>query len=105
MSSVALARVREARFGTWDKNDPKDARAILFMLQQNMVQIYAGTHDIQEVANTVADSLETRCVPAARTSAGIRIAVSAAPKRSTVRAARRCGPAAADIGRCFDPAI
>ena len=57
VSAVAPARVREARFGTWDKNDPKDAQVILFMLQQNMVQIYydpllAGTHDIQEVANT-----------------------------------------------------
>jgi transposase len=57
VSSVALARVREERFGTWDKSDPKDAQVILFMLQQNMVQIYydpllAGTHDIQELANT-----------------------------------------------------
>jgi transposase len=57
VSSVALARIREARFGTWDKNDPKDAQVILFMLEQNMVQVYydpllAGTHDLQELANT-----------------------------------------------------
>jgi len=57
ISSLALARVREARFGTWDKNDPKDAQVILSMLAQNMVQTYydplvAGTHDVQELANT-----------------------------------------------------
>jgi transposase len=57
VSSVALARIREARFGTWDKNDPKDTQVILFMLQQNIVQVYydpllAGTHDLQELANT-----------------------------------------------------
>ena len=57
ISSVALARVREARYGTWDKNDPKDAQVILSMLAQNMVQTYydpliAGTHDLQELGNT-----------------------------------------------------
>jgi transposase len=57
ISSVALARFREARYGTRDKNDPKDAQVILSMLEQNMVQIYhdplvAGTHDLQELANT-----------------------------------------------------
>src|SRR5579871_5957102 len=31
VSAVALARIREARFGTWDKHDPKDAQLILFM--------------------------------------------------------------------------
>ncbi|HWR54514.1 MAG TPA: IS110 family transposase [Bryobacteraceae bacterium] len=57
ISSVALARMREARFGTWDKNDPKDAQVMLYMLGQGMVQTYydalaAGTNDIQELANT-----------------------------------------------------
>ena len=57
ISSVALARMREARYGTWDKNDPKDAQVILSMMSQDMVQVYydpliAGTHDIQELANT-----------------------------------------------------
>lgn len=57
ISSVALARVREARFGTWDKNDPKDTQVILSMLSQGMVQTYydpliSGTHDLQELANT-----------------------------------------------------
>jgi transposase len=57
ISSVALARLREARYGTWDKNDPKDAQVMLYMLSQGMVQTYydalsAGTNDIQELANT-----------------------------------------------------
>jgi transposase len=57
ISSVALARMREARYGTWDKNDPKDAQVILSMMSQDMVQVYydpliAGTHDVQELANT-----------------------------------------------------
>jgi len=65
ISSVALARVREARFGTWDKNDPKDAQVILSMLAQRMVQTYydpliAGTHDLQELANTYFQITLTR---------------------------------------------
>ena len=65
ISSVALARVREARYGTWDKNDPKDAQVILSMLAQRMVQTYydpliAGTHDLQELANTYFQITLTR---------------------------------------------
>lgn len=57
ISSLALARLREARYGTWDKNDPKDAQVILYMLCHGMVQTYydpliSGTNDIQEIANT-----------------------------------------------------
>ena len=57
ISSLALARFREARFGTWDKNDPKDAQVILAMMMQGMVQVYwdplySGTHDWQELSNT-----------------------------------------------------
>lgn len=57
VSSVAAARFREARYGTWDKNDPKDARVILAMLEQGLVQTYYdplfhGTHDWQELSNT-----------------------------------------------------
>jgi transposase len=57
ISSVALARFREARYGTWDKNDPKDAQVIIAMMAQDMVQTYHdplfhGTHDLQELANT-----------------------------------------------------
>jgi transposase len=57
ISSLALARFREARFGTWDKNDPKDAQVIIAMMEQGMVQIYwdplmTGAHDWQELSNT-----------------------------------------------------
>lgn len=57
ISSVAQARFREARYGTWDKNDPKDARVILAMLTHGLVQIYHdplfhGDHDLQELSNT-----------------------------------------------------
>jgi|SRR5579883_601727 transposase len=57
ISSLALARFREARFGTWDKNDPKDAQVIIAMMEQGMVQIYwdpllSGAHDWQELSNT-----------------------------------------------------
>jgi transposase len=57
ISSLALARFREARFGTWDKNDPKDAQVMIAMMQQGMVQIYwdplvSGAHDWQELSNT-----------------------------------------------------
>jgi len=57
ISSLALARFREARFGTWDKNDPKDAQVMLAMMTQGMVQVYwdplfSGSHDWQELSNT-----------------------------------------------------
>ncbi len=57
ISSLALARTREARFGNWDKNDPKDAQVMLSMMQQGLVQVYwdplaSGCHDWQELSNT-----------------------------------------------------
>ena len=57
ISSLALARFREARFGTRDKNDPKDAQVIIAMMQQGLVQVYwdpliSGAHDWQELSNT-----------------------------------------------------
>ncbi len=57
ISSVALARFREAMFNSWDKNDPKDASVILEMLKRGAVQQYvdpmlAGVHDIQELSKT-----------------------------------------------------
>ena len=52
VSSIAVARTREALHNSWDKNDPKDAQVILHMLQIGAVQIFqapmvAGTNDIQ----------------------------------------------------------
>ncbi|OJX12319.1 MAG: IS110 family transposase [Caedibacter sp. 37-49] len=40
ISSVALARTREALHNSWDKNDPKDAQVILYMLKVGITQHY-----------------------------------------------------------------
>jgi transposase len=57
VSSVAGARLREAVFNSWDKNDPKDAAVILRLMQQGLTLRYCDpvrvqTHDLQEVAKT-----------------------------------------------------
>lgn len=57
IASLAVARYREARFTSWDKNDPKDAQVILELLKQGLTMRYvdplvAGWHDVQEVAKT-----------------------------------------------------
>lgn len=57
VSSVAGARLREAVFNSWDKNDPKDAGVILRLLKQGMTQRYCDpllmqTHDLQEMSKT-----------------------------------------------------
>jgi transposase len=57
VSSVALARTREALHNGWDKNDPKDAQVILHMLRIGATQRYvdplaAGINDLQELSNT-----------------------------------------------------
>jgi transposase len=57
ISSVALARTREALHNSWDKNDPKDAQVILHMLEIGAVQVFqdplaAGVNDIQEISKT-----------------------------------------------------
>ncbi len=53
VSSVALARTREALHNSWDKNDPKDAQVILHMMEIGNEQFYHahgswGTSDTQE---------------------------------------------------------
>lgn len=57
ISSVALARTREALHNGWDKNDPKDAQVILHMLRIGLTQHYhdplaEGLNDIQELSKT-----------------------------------------------------
>lgn len=57
ISSVAMARTREALYNSWDKNDPKDAQVILHMLEIGAVQFFHdplvfGTNDIQELSKT-----------------------------------------------------
>ena len=59
ISSVALARTREALHNGWDKNDPKDAQVILHMLRLGLSQRYydplaQGILDIQELSKTHA---------------------------------------------------
>jgi len=57
ISSVALARTREALHNSWDKNDPKDAQVILYMLKAGQVQRYYDPlvehfNDCQELSKT-----------------------------------------------------
>ncbi|ODU26113.1 MAG: IS110 family transposase [Sphingopyxis sp. SCN 67-31] len=57
ISSVALARTREALHNGWDKNDSKDAQVILHMLKIGATQRYvdplaAGINDLQEMSKT-----------------------------------------------------
>jgi transposase len=57
VSSIAVARTREALYNTWDKNDPKDAQVILQLLKNGTTQRYldpliTGHQDLQEMANT-----------------------------------------------------
>jgi hypothetical protein len=57
ISSVALARTREALHNGWDKNDPKDAQVILPMLRIGAPKPYHdplehGINDIQELSMT-----------------------------------------------------
>ncbi len=55
-SSLSVARAREMLFKTWDKHDRKDARLILYLMQQGMVRpfydpLVESTMDIQELSN------------------------------------------------------
>jgi transposase len=57
ISSMALARTREALHNGWDKNDPKDAQVILHMLTIGATTVYSdpgcGRHnDLQELSKT-----------------------------------------------------
>ena len=57
ISSLACSRFREARFTSWDKNDPKDAGVLLELLQQGITMrcvdpVVAGWNDVQEVSKT-----------------------------------------------------
>ena len=59
VSSLALARTREALHNSWDKNDPKDAQVILHMLMIHSTQVYydslrAGINDVQELSKIAA---------------------------------------------------
>ena len=58
-SSVAAARSREAIFNSRDKNDVKDAKVIMYLLESGIVQHYHDPlaneiNDLQELSNTYA---------------------------------------------------
>jgi transposase len=57
VSSLALARTREAMHNSWDKNDPKDAQVILHLLKAGLTQHYHdpvvhNLNDLQELSKT-----------------------------------------------------
>jgi transposase len=57
VSSIAVARTREALHNSWDKNDPKDAQVILHLLRNNTTQrfydpVIEQTNDLQELSKT-----------------------------------------------------
>jgi transposase len=57
ISSLALARTREAMHNSWDKNDPKDAQVILYLLKAGLTQHYHdpivhNLNDLQELSKT-----------------------------------------------------
>jgi transposase len=57
VSSLAVARTRDALYNSWDKNDPKDAQVILHLLKTGATQrfldpLLTGHNDLQEMANT-----------------------------------------------------
>jgi transposase len=57
ISSLALARTREAMHNSWDKNDPKDAQVILHLLRAGLTQHYHdpmvhSLNDLQELSKT-----------------------------------------------------
>lgn len=57
LSSIAVARTREALHNSWDKNDPKDAQVIIHLMRNGITTIYHdpvihGHNDLQELSNT-----------------------------------------------------
>ncbi len=69
VSSLSCARAREMLFKTWDKNDRKDARVILYLMQQELMQpfhdpLHEEIFDIQELSNTYhqISLARTRCM-------------------------------------------
>ena len=67
-SSLSAARAREMLYKTWDKNDRKDARVILYLLENGLTlpfhdPLLAGHFDVQELSNTYyqISLARTRC--------------------------------------------
>jgi len=51
ISSVALARTREALHNGWDKNDPKDAQVILRMLRIGATHAWSAPFEADSVTS------------------------------------------------------
>lgn len=69
VSSLSSARAREMLYGTWDKNDRKDANVVLYLLNQGLMQpfhdpLISGIFDVQEISNTYHQITlaRTRCM-------------------------------------------
>lgn len=65
VSSLAVARTREALQNSWDKNDPLDAQVILHLLKTTKTNrfhdpVVAGHNDLQELSNTHAQLSKRR---------------------------------------------
>ncbi len=65
VSSLAVARTREALQNSWDKNDPLDAQVILHLLKTTRTNAFhdpvvAGNNDLQELSNTHAQLSKRR---------------------------------------------
>jgi transposase len=57
LSSLAVARTRDALYNSWDKNDPKDSQVLLHLLKTGVSQRYHDPlvheiNDLQELAQT-----------------------------------------------------
>jgi transposase len=57
ISSLAVARTRDALYNSWDKNDPKDTEVLLHLLKTGVSQRYHDplvhdVNDVQELAQT-----------------------------------------------------
>lgn len=57
ISSLAVARTRDALYNSWDKNDPKDTQVLLHLLKTGVCQRYHdplvhAVNDVQELAQT-----------------------------------------------------
>lgn len=90
ISSVALARTREAIHNGWDKNDPKDAQVMLYMLAKGQVQRYydllqQGTKEWQELSKThdAISSAKTEVLHHLMTQAPISSSRSQSPPHTT----------------------
>ena len=69
VSSLSCARAREMLYQTWDKNDRKDTKVILYLLKQGISRPFYDplvnkTMDIQELSNTYhqVTIARTRCL-------------------------------------------